>query len=227
MPSRSERANWLPPPSKASLNAVWIAIGVSSVSLPRGVHVRPPRGARIKFGEGCSIQAAAAPGQLTRRSAAVATKSESERGKTNLFWDQPRTSRGHRPRLLPRRSIPCADVDLVTRPDRVGQAGAVIDQPAVDINREVPAQSTLVVEHIAAQCRARREHRGERGTDRGALHRSRGRRQKALERPGERDRRHAYCPASSAARRARPCRSILLVPASGISGRNHTRRGCR
>src|SRR5262249_18689937 len=32
---------------------------------------------------------------------------------------------------------------------------------------------------------------------------------------------------SSAARTASARRSILLVPASGISGRNHTRRGCR
>ena len=53
-------------------------------------------------------------------------------------------------------------IDFVARADRIAEPDAVARRLAVDIDRDVPAERTLVVEHIAAQRRPRREHRGQR-----------------------------------------------------------------
>jgi hypothetical protein len=52
------------------------------------------------------------------------------------------------------------------RADRVGQSDAVVHRLAVDIDGDVPPQGALIVEHIAAQRRARGKHHGKRGADR-------------------------------------------------------------
>src|SRR4051812_18753001 len=88
-------------------------------------------------------------------------------------------------------------VYLVIWADRIGQPLAVAQCRAIDIDRDMLAQRTLIVEHIAAQGRPLGEHRGERLGDRAALDLRRRRIQKAPQRRGERHGRHVAAQGST------------------------------
>src|SRR3954471_13778187 len=86
---------------------------------------------------------------------------------------------------------------LVICADRIGQPLAVAQCRAIDIDRDMLAQRTLIVEHIAAQHGSLGEYRRERFGDRAALDRRRRRIQKAPQRRGERHGRHVEAQGST------------------------------
>jgi len=45
------------------------------------------------------------------------------------------------------------NVDLVIWRDRIRQPRAIADRPTIDINRDVPSQSSLIIQHITTQPR--------------------------------------------------------------------------
>src|SRR6185312_3211969 len=82
-------------------------------------------------------------------------------------------------------------VNLIARPERIGEAQLVAHRLAIDVNGDVPAQRALIVEHITAQRRVRREHPAERLAHRRGLDLGRGCGEEALQSRGEGNGRHA------------------------------------
>jgi len=62
------------------------------------------------------------------------------------------------------------NVDLVILRDHIRQPRAIVDRPAIDIDRDVPSQGSLIIQHITTQPRLRRKHRSERLGYCGACH---------------------------------------------------------
>jgi hypothetical protein len=62
------------------------------------------------------------------------------------------------------------NVDLVILRDRIRQPRAIADRPAIDIDRDVPSQSSMIIQHITTQPRLRRKDRSERLGYCGACH---------------------------------------------------------
>src|SRR6202022_3665033 len=82
------------------------------------------------------------------------------------------------------------NVDLVFGPHWIRQPCAISDRVAVDIDRDMPTQSPLIIQHITAKPRMRSEHLRERLAYCDPCHLRRGRRQESLQRRGEQNRRH-------------------------------------
>src|SRR6516164_11120285 len=62
------------------------------------------------------------------------------------------------------------NVDLVILRDRIRQPRAIADWPTIDIDRDVPSQSSLIIHHITTQPRLRRKNSRERLADCGACY---------------------------------------------------------
>src|SRR6516165_2285324 len=62
------------------------------------------------------------------------------------------------------------NVNLVIWRDRIRQMRAIADRPTIDIDRDVPSQSSLIIQHITTQPRLRRKHGRERLGYCGACH---------------------------------------------------------
>ena len=51
------------------------------------------------------------------------------------------------------------NIDLVILRDRIPQPRAIADRLAIDIDRDVPSQTSLIIQHITTQPRLRGKHR--------------------------------------------------------------------